>query len=156
MKWIIQNCLFRLLIFVPVILISGCMLHRNEFYTPDIVIKKDGQLCISIPANEDFFRQKKEYSIMTTAVFQTGVGQLWEKKYFDPSRPYYVKNQECLYFNYHFQNNIFYTISFISTEKGNNENQNSTKKTWIRFVRIIKKQDGTLQLLLDAEASGYS
>ncbi|MCX8754051.1 putative T6SS immunity periplasmic lipoprotein, partial [Snodgrassella sp. B3837] len=107
-----------------VILVNGCI----RGYTPDIVLKKDGQPCISIPANEDFFMRKKEYSIMTTEVYQTGIGQLWEKNYFDPSKPYYVKNQECLYFNYQFQNNIFYTISFISTEKGNNENQKSTQK----------------------------
>ena len=135
-----------------VILVNGCI----RGYTPDIVLKKDGQPCISIPANEDFFMRKKEYSIMTTEVYQTGIGQLWEKNYFDPSKPYYVKNQECLYFNYQFQNNIFYIIDFISTEKGNNENQKPTKKTWRRFMRIIKKPDGTFQLLLDGKARDYS
>ena len=135
-----------------VILMNGCL----RGYTPDIVLKKDGQPCISIPANEDFFMRKKEYSIMTMEVYQTGIGQLWEKNYFDPSKPYYVKNQECLYFNYQFQNNIFYIIDFISTEKGNNENQKSTKKTWRRFMRIIKKPDGTFRLLLDGEARDYS
>ena len=149
--------LFRILpIVLTIALISGCILHNNEFNTPDIVLKKDGQLCISIPENENFFYSKKEYSILTTEVFQTGIGQLWKKNYFYPSEPYYVKNQECLYFNYHFQNNIFYTISFISTEKGNNENQKSIQKTWIRFVRIIKKPDGTFQLLLDGKARDYS
>ncbi len=135
-----------------VILMNGCL----RGYTPDIVLKKDGQPCISIPANEDFFMRKKEYSIMTMEVYQIGIGQLWEKNYFDPSKPYYVKNQECLYFNYQFQNNIFYIIDFISTEKGNNENQKSTKKTWRRFMRIIKKPDGTFRLLLDGEARDYS
>ena len=135
-----------------VILMNGCL----RGYIPDIVLKKDGQPCISIPANEDFFMRKKEYSIMTMEVYQTGIGQLWEKNYFDPSKPYYVKNQECLYFNYQFQNNIFYIIDFISTEKGNNENQKSTKKTWRRFMRIIKKPDGTFRLLLDGEARDYS
>ncbi|MGL4386091.1 putative T6SS immunity periplasmic lipoprotein [Snodgrassella alvi] len=156
MKWIIQNYLFRLLIFVQVILITGCILHNNVFYTPDIVLKKDGQPCISIPADEDFFMRKKEFSILSLYVFQRRVGYLWKKNFHDYKKPYYVKNQQCLYFNYRFKTNILYSISFFSTEKGNDESQKSTNKDWTRDMRIIKKTDGTLQLLLDGEARDYS
>ncbi|MCX8747768.1 hypothetical protein J3U64_09900, partial [Snodgrassella sp. B3800] len=61
-----------------------------------------------------------------------------------------------LYFNYRFKTNILYSISFFSTEKGNDESQKSTNKDWTRDMRIIKKTDGTLQLLLDGEARDYS
>ena len=72
--------LFRISpIVLTIALITGCILHNNVFNTPDIVLKKDGQLCISIPENENFFYSKKEYSILTTEVFQTGIGQLWKK-----------------------------------------------------------------------------
>ncbi|MCX8746642.1 hypothetical protein J3U64_04095 [Snodgrassella sp. B3800] len=149
--------LFRILpVFLPAALITGCILHRNVFHTPDIVLKKDGQPCISIPANEDFFMRKKEFSILSLYVFQKRVGYLWKKNFHDYKKPYYVKNQQCLYFNYRFKTNILYSISFFSTEKGNDESQKWTNKNWTRDIRIIKKTDGTLQLLLDAEASGYS
>ncbi|PIT13050.1 hypothetical protein BGI32_11880 [Snodgrassella alvi] len=110
----------------------------------DIVLKDDGQPCISIPSNEDFFKRNKQFKIIVTGVFQTRVGELWLKDYRYSSKPYYVKTKECLRFDYHFQNNITYTIGFTSTEKGNNEN-----KQWLRYMRIKKNKDGTLQLLLD-------
>ena len=135
-----------------VIMINGCI----RGYTPDIVLKKDGQPCISIPADEDFFHRKKEFDISYLYVFQAGVGELWNKDYSDSEKPYYVKNQQCLYFNYRFQTNISYSIGFFSTEKGNDESQKSTNKNWTRDMRIIKKPDGTLQLLLDGEARDYS
>ncbi|PIT40521.1 putative T6SS immunity periplasmic lipoprotein [Snodgrassella alvi] len=149
--------LFHILpIVLTLALLTGCILHNNVFYTPDIVLKKDGQPCISIPANEDFFMRKKEFSILSLYVFQRRVGNLWEKNFHDYKRPYYVKNQQCLYFNYRFKTNILYSISFFSTEKGNDESQKSTNKDWTRDMRIIKKTDGTLQLLLDEEARDYS
>ena len=148
--------LFRILpIVLTITLITGCILHNNVFYTPEIELKKDGQPCISIPANEDFFRRKKEFNILSLYVFQTGVGYLWKKNYYDSETKYYVKNQQCLDFNYRFKTNILYSISFFSTEKGNDESQKSTNKDWTRDMRIIKKTDGTLQLLLDEEARDY-
>ncbi|MGE9549600.1 putative T6SS immunity periplasmic lipoprotein, partial [Snodgrassella sp. CS2] len=99
--------LFRILpIILTIVLITGCILHNNIFYTPDIALKKDGQPCISIPANEDFFRRKKEFDISYLYVFQAGVGELWSKNNLSSKKNYYIKNQQCLYFNYRFQANI--------------------------------------------------
>lgn len=152
MKRLITKYPCRGLIMFLVILITGCI----RPYTPDIVLKKDGQPCISIPSNEDFFRRQKEFNILGLDVYQTGVGELWRKNFLDSKNYYYVKNQQCLYFNYKFQTNILYDIGFFSTEKGDEENRKSTKKVWMRYMRIIKKSDGTLQLLLDEEARDYS
>lgn len=151
-----KNLFHILPIVLTLALLTGCILHNNVFYTPDIVLKKDGQPCISIPANEDFFMRKKEFSILSLYVFQRRVGYLWKKNFHDYKKPYYVKNQQCLYFNYRFKTNILYSISFFSNEKGNDESQKSTNKDWTRDMRIIKKTDGTLQLLLDEEARDYS
>ena len=152
MKRSISKYLCWRLIFIPVLLITSCI----RPYIPDIVLKKDGQPCISIPIDEDFFHRKKEFNITYLYVFQAGVGELWNKDYLESEKPYYVKNQQCLYFNYRFQTNISYSIGFFSTEKGNDESQKSTNKNWTRYMRIIKKPDGTLQLLLDDEARDYS
>ena len=151
-----KNLFHILPIVLTLALLTGCILHNNVFYTPDIVLKKDGQPCISIPANEHFFMRKKEFSILSLYVFQRRVGYLWKKNFHDYKKPYYVKNQQCLYFNYRFKTNILYSISFFSTEKENDESQKSTNKNWTRDMRIIKKTDGTLQLLLDGEARDYS
>lgn len=151
-----KNLFHILPIVLTLALLTGCILHNNVFYTPDIVLKKDGQPCISIPANEDFFMRKKEFSILSLYVFQRRVGYLWKKNFHDYKKPYYVKNQQCLYFNYRFKTNILYSISFFSTEKGNDESQKSTNKNWTRDMRIIKKSDGTFQLLLDGKARDYS
>ena len=144
--------LFRgLSLILLVILMNGCI----RGYTPDIVLKKDGQPCISIPVDEDFFRRQKEFNILGLDIYQTGVGELWSRHYLDSKDHYYVKNQQCLHFNYKFQTNVLYDIGFFSTEKGDKENRKSTKKVWMRYMRIIKKSDGTLQLLLDEEARDY-
>lgn len=134
-----KNLFHILPIVLTLALLTGCILHNNVFYTPDIVLKKDGQPCISIPANEDFFMRKKEFSILSLYVFQRRVGYLWKKNFHDYKKPYYVKNQQCLYFNYRFKTNILYSISFFSTEKENDESQKSTNKNWTRDMRIIKK-----------------
>ncbi|WP_239351421.1 putative T6SS immunity periplasmic lipoprotein [Snodgrassella communis] len=138
-----QRYIYWSLMFLILPLFVSCM----SLSSPDIVLKKDGQPCISIPSDEDFFRRNKQFKIIFADVFQTGVGELWSKDYEDSSKPYYVKTQECLRFDYHFQNNITYTIGFISTEKGADDN-----KSWSRYLRINKNQDGTLQLLLDEHA----
>lgn len=110
--------LFRILpIVLTITLITGCILYNNVFYTPEIELKKDGQPCISIPANEDFFRRKKEFDISYLYVYQVGVGELWSKNYFHSAKPYYVQNDQCLIFNYHFQNNIPYHIGFFQMRK---------------------------------------
>lgn len=147
-----RNLLRILPVFLPAALLTGCILHSNVFYTPDIVLKKDGQPRISIPANEDFFRQIKEFHILNSDVHQAGVGELWSQDYSDSAKPYYVKNQQCLNFNFHFQTNIPYSICFTSEEMKNNKSQKSTQKDWIRYMRIIRNKDNTLQLLLDEKA----
>jgi protein associated with RNAse G/E len=136
-----------LLITLLLSIITGCFVHRNMLYTPDIVLKDSGQPCISIPSKEDFFKKNKKFNIVETEIVQTGVGQLSLKYYHDLSKPYYVKTQECIYFDYHFQNNITYSIGFASTEIEDAEN-----KPWVRYMRIKKNKDGTLQLLLDEHA----
>ncbi|WP_143557272.1 putative T6SS immunity periplasmic lipoprotein [Snodgrassella alvi] len=134
---------YWLLMFLILPLLVSCM----SLNSPDIVLKDDGQPCISIPSNEDFFKRNKQFKIIVTGVFQTKVGELWLKDYRYSSKPYYVKTKECLRFEYDFQNNITYTVHFTSTEKGNNEN-----KKWVGDMRIKKDKDGTLELLLDEHA----
>ncbi|PIT53068.1 putative T6SS immunity periplasmic lipoprotein [Snodgrassella alvi] len=136
-----QRYIYWSLMFLILPLLVSCISSG----LPDIVLKDDGQPCISIPANEDFFKSNKQFNVMATEIGQIGVGQLSLKYYHDPSKPYYVKTQECIDFDYHFQNNIPYSISFTSTEKGKN-------KPWVRFMRIKKNKDNTLQLLLDENA----
>jgi hypothetical protein len=142
-----QKYIHWLLITLHLSTITGCFVHRDVFDTPDIILKDSGQPCISIPSKKDFFKKDKKFNVMATEVVQIGVGQLSSKYYYDPSKPYYVKTQECIFFNYNFQNNIPYAISFTSTENINDE-----WKSWVRHMRIKKNTDGTLQLLLDENA----
>ncbi|WP_239365467.1 putative T6SS immunity periplasmic lipoprotein [Snodgrassella communis] len=138
-----QRYIYWLLMFLILPSLVSCI----AFNTPDIVLKNDGQPCISIPSDEDFFRKNKQFVILSTEFVQIGVGQVSVKYYHDPAKLYFVKTQECIDFDYHFQNNISYSIGFISTEKGADDN-----KSWSRHFRINKNQDGTVQLLLDEHA----
>lgn len=138
-------------------LATGFYCHRRMRYTPDIILKKDGQPCISIPLSEvSFFNKNKQFDIIAADVFQEGIGTLWEKQYYDiqklglPSK-YHVQAGECLRFEYHFQENITYSIGFVTTVRGNDETKNGTKKIWDRELRIRKGADGTVKLLLDLE-----
>ena len=80
------------------------------------------------------------------------MGELWSQDYSDSAKLYYVKNQQCINFNFHFQTNIPYSIGFTSEEMKNNKSQKSTQKDWIRYMRIIRNKDNSLQLLLDEKA----
>ena len=136
-------------------LILPSLVSCIAFETPDIVLKNDGQPCISIPSDEDFFRRNKQFAITGTEIAHIGVGLVSSKFYPDPSpnyhdpvkKLYYVKTEECIDFDYPFQNNISYSIGFTSIEKGTDE-----YKSWSRHFRINKNQDGTVQLLLDEQA----
>ncbi|PIT57746.1 hypothetical protein BHC59_02365 [Snodgrassella alvi] len=150
-------CRWLLMIFL-LPLATGFYCHRPLVYTPDIVLKEDGLPCISIPLNEvSFFNKEKQFDIIVTRIFQVGVGTLWEKEYYDirnldlPSK-YHVQVGQCLRFEYHFQENITYSIMFVSTVRGNDESKSFTKKIWGRDFRIKKDTDGTVKLLLDLDA----
>lgn len=146
-----------LLVSFILLYITGCYFHRPMVSKPDIVLKNNGQPCISIPALLINFDRKKQFDIITTEVFQEGVGQLWMKDYFDPlnfglPKKYYVVSGECIRFDYHFQNNIVYSINFESSIRGNDESKNMTQKTWAREFRIFKDNHGNVELWLDSSA----
>jgi hypothetical protein len=150
-------CRWLLMVFL-LPLATGFYCHRPMVYRPDIVLKEDGQPCISIPLNEvSFFNKEKQFDIIVTRIFQVGVGTLWEKEYYDirnldlPSK-YHVQVGQCLRFEYYFQENITYSIMFVSTVRGNDESKSFTKKIWGRDFRIKKDTDGTVKLLLDLDA----
>ncbi|MCT6880842.1 hypothetical protein ABVF47_007610 [Snodgrassella alvi] len=148
-----------LLVSFYLLYITGCYFHRPMVSKPDIVLKKDGQPCISIPVPLVNLSRKKQFDIITTEVFQEGVGQLWMKDYFDPlnfglPKKYYVVRGECIRFDYHFQHNIVYSINFESSIRGNDESKYMTQKTWAREFRIFKDTDGNVKLLLDSNARG--
>ncbi|PIT53102.1 hypothetical protein BHC44_00900 [Snodgrassella alvi] len=153
-----QRLSLWLLINLQLLVITGCYFHRPMVYRPDIVLKKDGQPCISIPRSEvSFFNKDKQFDIITADVFQLGIGTLWEKQYYDIQNlglasKYHVQVGECLRFEYRFQENITYSIGFVTTVRGNDETKNWTKKTWDREFRIKKDTDGTVKLLLDLDA----
>ncbi len=142
-----------LLIVLLLPLATGLYCHRVMIYTPDIVLKKDGQPCISIPIQKfNFFNKNNRFDIIEADVFQVGIGTLWEKEYYDFSKKYSVNTGECLRFEYQFQRNRVYSISFISAASGSKEFENGEQKIWSRDLRITTNTDGSAKLLLDLEA----
>ena len=113
---------------------------------PDIVLKENGQPCISIPRSEDMLRTNRPFNITSTDIYQTSTRSYLSEKYY-PEKQYYVKAQECIDFEYHFRNDITYGIAFSTEEKGGSE------KIWSADIRIVKDKDGNLQLLIDNEAN---
>ena len=113
---------------------------------PDIVLKENGQPCISIPRSEDMLRTNRPFNITSTHIYQTSIRSYLSEKYYQEEQ-YYVKAQECIDFEYHFRNDITYGIAFSTEEKGGSE------KIWSADIRIVKDKDGNLQLLIDNEAN---
>ena len=139
------------------LLLSGCVLHRPLIYFPDIKLENNNQPCISIPWRTVGFHNDKQFDIEQADVFQVGKGTLWSKTYFYsnnqiyiPSQ-YYVKAEECLQYNYQFEPNIIYTVSFISAVRGTDEFANGKQKPWIRDFIIKQGDNGEMQLLLDPD-----
>ena len=113
---------------------------------PDIVLKENGQPCISIPRSEDMLRTNRPFNITSTHIYQTSIRSYLSEKYYQEEQ-YYVKAQECIDFEYHFRNDITYGIAFSTEEKGGSE------KIWSADIRIVKDKDGNLQLLIDNEVN---
>lgn len=139
-----RNIHFLLLIFLLNIL-AGCI---RAYYTPDIVLKDNGQPCISIPRSEDILRTNRLFNItLATVSLPVDGKELSVKNYDNPENQYYVKAQECIDFNYYFKNDFTYQIDFISVEK------DQKAKFWEVLIRITKDKDGNLKLLNDNEVN---
>lgn len=140
------------------LLLLGCVLHSRQLYFPDIKLENNNQPCISIPRRTVGFHNDKQFDIERAEVFQVGKGTLWSKIYFYsnnqlyiPSQ-YYVRAGECLQYNYRFEPNIIYTVSFISAVRGSDEFRHGGQKRWVRDFIIKQNDNGEMQLLLDHNA----
>ena len=123
-------------------ILTGCIRINH----PDIVLKKNGQPCISIPRSEDMLRTNRPFNITSTHIYQTSIRSYLSEKYYQEEQ-YYVKAQECIDFDYHFQNDITYDIAFTSEEKGKGGT------SWVATIQIVKDKEGNSQLLIGNEAN---
>ena len=137
-----QKIILCILLNFMLIMLTSCSSIRE----PDIVLKENGQPCISIPRSEDMLRTNRSINITSTDIYQTSTRSYLSEKYY-PEKQYYVKAQECIDFNYHFQNDITYDIAFTSEEKGKGGT------SWIATIRIVKDKEGNSQLLIGNEAN---
>ena len=135
-----QKIILCILLDFMLSILTGCIRINH----PDIVLKENGQPCISIPRSEDMLRTNRPFNITSTHIYQTSIRSYLSEKYYQEEQ-YYVKAQECIDFEYHFRNDITYGIAFSTEEKGGSE------KIWSADIRIVKDKDGNLQLLIDNE-----
>ena len=123
-------------------ILTGCIRINH----PDIVLKKNGQPCISIPRSEDMLRTNRPFNITSTDIYQTSIRSYLSEKYYQEEQ-YHVKAQECIDFDYHFQNDITYDIAFTSEEKGKGGT------SWVATIQIIKDKEGNSKLLIGNETN---
>ena len=123
-------------------ILTGCIRINH----PDIVLKENGQPCISIPRSEDMLRTNRPFNITSTHIYQTSIRSYLSEKYYQEEQ-YYVKAQECIDFDYHFQNDITYDIAFTSEEKGKGGT------SWVATIQIIKDKEGNSKLLIGNETN---
>ena len=137
-----QKIIFCILLNFMLIMLASCSSIRE----PDIVLKENGQPCISIPRSEDMLRTNRPFNITSTHIYQTSIRSYLSEKYYQEEQ-YHVKAQECIDFDYHFQNDITYGIAFSTEEKGKGG------KYWSADIRIVKDKDGNSQLIINNEAN---
>ncbi|MGE9658186.1 putative T6SS immunity periplasmic lipoprotein [Snodgrassella alvi] len=130
-----QKITLCILLNFMLIMLASCSSIRE----PDIVLKENGQPCISIPRSEDMLRTNRPFNITSTHIYQTSIRSYLSEKYYQEEQ-YYVKAQECIDFEYHFRNDITYDIAFRTQEKGKGGT------SWIASIRIVKDKDGNSQL----------
>ena len=137
-----QKIILCILLNFMLSILTGCIRINH----PDIVLKKNGQPCISIPRSEDMLRTNRKFNITSTDIYQTSIRSYLSEKYYQEEQ-YHVKAQECIDFDYHFQNDITYDIAFRTQEKGKGGT------SWIASIRIVKDKDGNSQLLINNGAN---
>ena len=91
-------------------------------------------------------RTNRPFNITSTDIYQTCTRSYLSEKYY-PEKQYYVKAQECIDFDYRFQNDITYDIAFTSEEKGKGGT------SWVATIRIVKDKEGNSQLLIGNKAN---
>ena len=138
-----QKIILCILLNFMLSILTGCIRINH----PDIVLKKNGQPCISIPRSEDMLRTNRPFNITSTHIYQTSIRSYLSEKYYYQEEQYYVKAQECIDFDYHFQNDITYDIAFTSEEKGKGGT------SWVATIQIIKDKEGNSQLLIGNETN---
>ncbi|MBI0067070.1 MULTISPECIES: putative T6SS immunity periplasmic lipoprotein [unclassified Snodgrassella] len=136
----------KIIIFILLNFMLMMLVSCSSIREPDIVLKENGQPCISIPRSEDMLRTNRPFNITSTDIYQTSIRSYLSEKYYQEEQ-YYVKAQECIDFDYHFRNDITYGIAFSTEEKGGSE------KIWSADIRIVKDKDGNSQLLINNEAN---
>ena len=137
-----QKIILCILLNFMLSILTGCIRINH----PDIVLKKNGQPCISIPRSEDMLRTNRKFNIISTDIYQTSIRSYLSEKYYQEEQ-YHVKAQECIDFDYHFQNDITYDIAFTSEEKGKGGT------SWVATIQIVKDKEGNSQLLIGNEAN---
>ena len=137
-----QKIILCILLDFMLSILTGCIRINH----PDIVLKENGQPCISIPRSEDMLRTNRSINITSTDIYQTCTRSYLSEKYY-PEKQYYVKAQECIDFDYRFQNDITYDIAFTSEEKGKGGT------SWVATIRIVKDKEGNSQLLIGNKAN---
>ena len=138
-----QKITLCILLNFMLIMLASCSSIRE----PDIVLKENGQPCISIPRSEDMLRTNRPFNITSTHIYQTSIRSYLSEKYYYQEEQYYVKAQECIDFDYHFQNDITYDIAFTSEEKGKGGT------SWVATIQIIKDKEGNSKLLIGNETN---
>ena len=137
-----QKIILCILLNFMLSILTGCIRINH----PDIVLKENGQPCISIPRSEDMLRTNRPFNITSTDIYQTSIRSYLSEKYYQEEQ-YYVKAQECIDFDYHFQNDITYDIAFTSEEKGKGGT------SWVATIQIIKDKEGNSKLLIGNETN---
>ncbi|KES12201.1 hypothetical protein SASC598O11_003260 [Snodgrassella alvi SCGC AB-598-O11] len=73
-----QKIILCILLDFMLSILTGCIRINH----PDIVLKENGQPCISIPRSEDMLRTNRSINITSTDIYQTSTRSYLSEKYY--------------------------------------------------------------------------
>ncbi|WP_337061057.1 putative T6SS immunity periplasmic lipoprotein [Serratia marcescens] len=138
----------RIYTLIMMMLLSGCMLEKQRFYTADITLRGN-DLCFSLP--QTYQTQSGRVSLVSIAIEQrlgSQTHELWRRTILPPKPAETITSGRCIPYSFKaFESNMPYTVAISTVDPQDAD----SKRFWQRSFSL-KISDGQIsQVIASAE-----
>ncbi|AWO80133.1 MULTISPECIES: putative T6SS immunity periplasmic lipoprotein [Serratia] len=138
----------RIYTLIMMMLLSGCMLEKQRFYTADITLRGN-DLCFSLP--QTYQTQSGRVSLVSIAIEQrlgSQTHELWRRTILPPKPAETITPGRCIPYSFKaFESNMPYTVAISTVDPQDAD----SKRFWQRSFSL-KISDGQIsQVIASAE-----
>lgn len=133
---------------IMMMLLSGCMLEKQRFYTTDITLRGN-DLCFSLP--QTYPTQSGRVSLVSIAIEQrldSQTHELWRRSTLSPKPVETITPGQCIPYSFKaFESNVPYTVAISTVDPQDAD----SKRFWQRSFSLKISDGKILQVIASAE-----